>query len=360
MKESHIPVYIDKTRTLRVKILDSCGMTCRFCHNEGTPVVIDNMGRINGEWTDAGQSGRMSIYLATNGARFLPAVVLPDKEFRRTLKLMRDSLEMDELHLTGGEPTLHPKLPEIMWLARTVGYRVCMTSNGENGARILSLCANAGLDRINFSIFGTTAEELAQVQHEKFQNRQFAERKIHSLRESVQVAINNGIKASANIVVPDYNHAPRVRHLLEEFTPDLSIRLLNSLDDGQVSIDAIHQILSDLKAIPVARHVTAGVSGSRTAYRLPSERIVYFKQIRPVRLPQTCIGCRFNNDTDCQEGFYGVRLYRDSNGGYQVGVCIRRMDLCMPVEEFIDSDLCNEIIAFREAEFHSFTKSYRD
>lgn len=78
---------------------------------------------------------------------------------------------------------------------------------------------------------------------------------------------------------------------------------------------------------------------------------MFFKHIRPVRLPDTCTGCRFNNDTDCQEGFYGVRLYYDRSGQYQVGVCIQRMDLCLPFEEFLTSSLCEEILALRETEY---------
>ncbi|WP_405101643.1 hypothetical protein [Micromonospora sp. NBC_01412] len=107
--------------------------------------------------------------------------------------------------------------------------------------------------------------------------------------------------------------------------------------------------------MPITRHVTAGASGQRTAYQLPDGRVVWFKQIRPVRLSQTCVGCRFNNGTDCQEGYYGIRLYRDRAGGYQVGVCIQRMDLCPPLEEFVRSDLCREIIALRDAEYRQLS-----
>jgi len=123
----------------------------------------------------------------------------------------------------------------------------------------------------------------------------------------------------------DHSHATRVHRLLDEYSPHLTVRLLNSLDHGAASIDAIDAILAQRGAVAEARYITAGVSGARTAYRLPDRRRVFFKQIRPVRLPQTCAGCRFNNDTDCQEGFYGVRLYYDRTGRYHVGVCIQRM-----------------------------------
>ncbi|MGX6601701.1 radical SAM protein [Micromonosporaceae bacterium Da 78-11] len=342
---------VEPDRTLRVKIIDACGMACTFCHNEGTPVVVDNLGREPRSFQAAGRSGRVSIYLASNGARFLPATVAPDEEFVGALRTLKDALGLNELHLTGGEPTLHPRLAEVIRAAGQTGFRVCMTSNGENGARVLAGCAREGLDRVNFSIFGTTAAELAQVQHARFADQARAEKKIQALGDAVQVALASGIKVSANIVVPDYSHAPRVRRLLEDFSPALSVRLLNSLDAGGESVEAIDQILADLGATAFEHRVTAGVSGWRTAYRMPTGRVVLVKRIRQVRLPETCLGCRFNNATDCEEGFYGVRLYRDRDGGYQVGVCIQRMDLCMPVTEFADSPLCREIITLRDAEY---------
>jgi cyclic pyranopterin phosphate synthase len=189
------------------------------------------------------------------------------------------------------------------------------------------------------------------VQHAKYADERRAERKINALNESIATALRLGVKASANIVVPDYSHAERVIRLLEQHGPDLSVRLLNSLGDGEESIEAIHRILADLDAVPIAEYLTAGTSGFRTAYRLPGGRVVMFKQIRPVRLPTTCTGCRFNNATDCQEGYYGIRLYKDRLGGYLVGVCIQRMDLCMPIEEFVQSDLCAEVLQLRVEEY---------
>jgi cyclic pyranopterin phosphate synthase len=346
-----IPLYVRRDSTLRVKIIDACGLTCTFCHNEGTPVAVDNRNRPIGAYTTAGASGRVSIYAASNGARFLPAPIPADERFGEVLAAMRDALELDEVHLTGGEPTLHPAVARLTKIAADAGYVVGMTSNGEYGDRVLPDCAAAGLDRVNFSIFGTTAAELAEVQHARYRNPSLAERKIAALQRSINACEAYAIKASANIVVLDYGHAPRVHRLMDEYSPHLTVRLLNSLDHGTVSVEAIERILAERGAVPDAHHVTAGASGARTAYRLPDGRRVIFKRIRPVRLPDTCAGCRFNNDTDCQEGFYGVRLYLDRAGRYQVGVCIQRMDLCLPVEEFLTSPLRAEILALRDAEY---------
>ncbi|MDA8368922.1 MAG: radical SAM protein [Nocardiopsaceae bacterium] len=352
-----IPTYLSSDATLRAKILDACGMTCTFCHNEGTPVVVDNHRRQGGMFTPAGASGRVSIYAASNGVTFLPAPVNPDRSFRAALASLRDRMGFSELHLTGGEPTLHPQLPAIIALARDAGYVVCMTSNGENGARQITRCAEAGLDRVNFSVFGTTSAELAQVQHVRSRDPERAARKITALRESIAACVDHGVRASANIVVVDHTHVERVHRLLDTYAPELSVRLLNSLDHGQASLDAIDQVLTERGAVAEARYITAGVSGARTSYRLADGRRIYVKWIRPVRLPHTCAGCRFNNDIDCQEGFYGLRLYRSQEDGYLVGVCLQRMDLCWPVEEFVHSRIADEILSFRLAEHVRLVKA---
>ena len=344
---STIPVHLSTDRTLRIKIIDTCGMTCTFCHNEGTPVAADNLGNMSGTFVPFGRSGRVSIYTGSNGAAFLPAPVLPDTDYVHALTALRDALDLRELHLTGGEPTLHSGLPKLIELATHEGFRVCMTSNGERGADQMAACAEAGLDRVNFSVFGTTPAELAAVQHARYGNPVRAARKLDALKAAIGAAVEHGVKASANVVVPDHSHIERVHRLLDEYAPQLSVRLLNSLDHGQVSIDAIEQALKERRAVPEAQYVTAGVSGCRTAYRLADGRQVFFKEIRRVRLPETCAGCRFNNDTDCQEGFYGVRLYRDRRNTYQVGVCIQRMDLCRPLDDFLASGLPDEIRRFR-------------
>ncbi|RLL66669.1 radical SAM protein [Streptomyces sp. Z26] len=345
---SDVPVRVSMDRTLRVKVIDACGLTCTFCHNEGTPVSADNPGRRSVPFASAGRSGRTSIYLGSNGARFLSAPIVPDESFRTALSQLRDALGFDEVHLTGGEPTLHPRLAQIITLARGAGYSASVTSNGENGARSLPECARAGLDHANFSIFGTTSEELAQVQDSRYRSRRRATHKIMALEQSIRLASSLGIGVRANIVIPDHSHIPRVHRLLERYSPRVSVRVLTSLADGPASLDAVGALLDQLDARPEEVHLIAGTSGFRIAYRLPDGQRLVVKHIRPLRLLGTCTRCPLNNSTDCQEGYYGVRLYRDREGVFHVGVCIQRMDLCLSVEEFVDSQMCAEVRRTRE------------
>jgi len=216
---------------------------------------------------------------------------------------------------------------------------------------VLKECAEAGLDRINVSVFGTTAEELAAVQAPRYASTKLAERKLRALHDTIEAGLRYGVKVSANVVIPDESHIPRVLRIIEEHGRDVVVRMLVNLEDGGASRNAMRALLGDLGAVPERHIVTAGTSDQRTRYRLPDGRTVYTKTIRPVRLPETCSGCRFNNDQDCQEGYYGVRMYRAEGGPFMVGVCIQRMDLAVPLGQFVMSRLCREVQAFRDDEY---------
>lgn len=347
-----LPVTVVRDRTIRVKIIDACGLACTFCHNEGTPVAADNTSREPGRFSGAaGRSGRVSIYVKTNGASFLPARIEPGPDFALALAAMRGSLDTNEVHFTGGEPTLHPRLPDLVAIAHNLGLTVGLTSNGENGAAVLAECAKAGLDRVNLSVFGTTPEELAAVQAPRLATSKLAVRKLAALHATIETAIRAGVKVSANIVLPNADHVPRVLRIVKEYGQQVVVRMLTSLEDGDESLAAVQEALDRLGAVPERHIVTAGASGQRTRYRLPDGRPIFAKLIGTVRLPETCAGCRFNNDHDCQEGYYGVRLYRATDGAWMVGVCIQRMDLCKTLGEFVMSDLCREVQRFRDDEY---------
>ncbi|MEV6462252.1 MULTISPECIES: radical SAM protein [Streptomyces] len=355
----NVPVEVRTDRTLRVKIIDACGLACQFCHNEGTPVTTDNKGRAPGEFSGApGVSGRVSIYLRTNGADFLPARIAADSDFALALAAVRGSLPTDEVHFTGGEPTLHPELPGLIGIARRLGLRVGLTSNGERGAAVLPEAAAAGLDRINLSVFGTTPEELAAVQGPRLASPKLAARKLDALARTIEAAHAHGVKVSANIVIPDHDHVERVLRVIERHGRSVVVRMLVSLEDDGASLAAMREVVDRLGAVPVRRIITAGASDQRVCYRLPDGRPLYAKSIRPVRLPETCADCRFNNPDDCQEGYYGVRMYRATEGPFMVGVCIQRMDLCVPLGDFVMSQRCGEVAAFREDEAARLARLY--
>jgi molybdenum cofactor biosynthesis enzyme MoaA len=344
-RENSVPVTIAEDTSLRPKILDACGMTCVFCHNEGTPVASE--AKLNGK-AAAHSLGRVSIYSSSNGVNFLPGRMRPDQKLYDALGALHQAVDVDEIHLTGGEPTLHPELPAIIELSKSLGMSVKMTSNGEN-PKAFEKCAEAGLDRVIFSVFGVNAQELSMVQHSKYQNPKLAQRKIDALHRSIDTTGEHGIKATANVVIPGAGHEQRVVGIIERFD-NLSLRLLNSLDDGEASYAAIYEILARLGAEPVETKLTAGSSNARINYRLPNDSEISFKQIRPARFNHICDGCQIDKQGKCEESFYGLRLYVDENDQYLVGLCIQRMDLAMHLEEFLASDIPERIRSYRAAE----------
>ncbi|MBA3757310.1 radical SAM protein [Candidatus Saccharibacteria bacterium] len=353
LQENRAPIIISEDVSLRPKILDACGMTCTFCHNEGTPVTSEaiNQGRPGYR-----SLGRVSIFSENNGVNFLPGRMRPDENLYEALSSLSKAVGIEEVHLTGGEPTLHSEIPEIIGLARSMGLRVRMTSNGEN-PKVLEKCAEAGLERVSFSIFGTTALELSQVQHPRFQNQKFAQRKIDSLRNSIKLSGELGIDTSANIVVPGPGHEERVISIVNEFE-HLSLKLLNSLDEGDASFASIYELLARLEATPSKVKLTAGSSNTRIDYSLPNNTEISFKQIRPARFNHICEGCEIDKAGKCEEGFYGLRLYINQEGEYLVGMCIQRMDLAMHLDEFLNSGLPAKITGFRQAEKKSMISQF--
>jgi len=357
--EKAAPVEVMRDLSLRAKIIDSCGLTCTFCHNEGTPVAVDNPSGEIAIRGITGRSGRISVFSADNGVDFIPGRMDPDDaNYERSLSLLRRTLDLNELHLTGGEPTLHTKLSEIVQVARDAGYSVSMTSNGEMGGRRIEEAARNGLSKINFSIFGTTPEELAAVQNERFQDTVLAGKKISALHESIGEAAEAGIKVAANLVMSRPDHQERVIRLIDDFDPRLDLRVLPDLSNTQESAIAIYSLLAQLGAKPIVAQVEAGSSNARVRYALPNGRTIAFKQIRPARLEE-CGDCSLNNPEDCMEGFYGTRLYVDKYGGYKVGVCLQRMDLVSSIDEFAESDLSRQILELRETEYTKMQTLYK-
>lgn len=359
IKERAVPVAISTDEGIRPKIIDSCGMTCSFCHNEGTPVA-SAYSKTTLLPNPRYRGGRVSIFEKTNNVDFIPGTMQPDDNFLGSLLQTKQALGIKEVHLTGGEPTLHPMLPQIVAMAARAGLDVKMTSNGENGKRQIAECANAGLSKINFSIFGTTPEELAMTQHERYQNPALAARKLNALHESINEALIHGLKVDANIVMPSLAHADRVARILDRYGEKVTIRIQNDLDNQRESRLAIYKFLAMVNAEPEELRIDAGTSDARVRYRMPTGEVIIFKQIRKTMLPETCGDCTLNNPTDCKEGYYGTRLYVDTNGKYKIGICLLRMDLTQDIDDFINSTLPGEILQHREKELSLLKQHYRD
>ncbi|MET9178869.1 hypothetical protein ABZX88_11670 [Kitasatospora aureofaciens] len=117
----HPAIRVVRDRTIRIKVIDDCGLACTFCHNEGTPVTADNRGRTLLPFvTGPGKTGRVSIYSETNGVGFLAAKMAPDMSFRRAVRTVTKAFGANEVHLTGGNPPSTRRSPR--WYRRSPAW----------------------------------------------------------------------------------------------------------------------------------------------------------------------------------------------------------------------------------------------
>jgi len=351
-EEAALVPTIEMDDTLRIKVLDRCGMTCFFCHNEGTPVASES----------GFQKHRVSIYALTNAMPFTQADILQTDEtaFSGALTDLYEAGIAKEIHWTGGEPTLAKQLPALTNAARLAGYSVKMTSNGQSGERGLSELQDAGLTGINFSIFGTTPEELAQTQGPVFQNNlKLASMRLAKMDEAMLAATQLGINVKANVVISGENDIDRGIRLLENAPEEARVRFQADTSDREPSLRAIYKLMRELGARPVARTVVAGCSIDNYDYELPEGRIVTFKQTRFSRLPGVCDNCPIDKAGDCHEGYYGIRFYKDAEDAYWLSPCIQKMDTAQRLDNFLaDGGLGEKVSNYRTQDFARLQKQF--
>ena len=142
------------------------------------------------------------IYCMPDEMTFMPgAEMMQDDEVLRLVRLFA-RLGFDKFRLTGGEPTVRAHIVDLVdAIAHTPGVRsLSMTSNGVLFARLAEPLAQAGLQRVNFSL--DTLDEA------KF-NRLTRWGKLQDVWSGIQAAERAGltpIKINA-VVVRDYNES---------------------------------------------------------------------------------------------------------------------------------------------------------
>jgi cyclic pyranopterin phosphate synthase len=112
---------------LRVSLTDRCTLRCTYC-------------------------------MPADGVPWLPrAEILSDDEVVRLVRIAVERLGITEVRLTGGEPTLRPRLVELVGRLAALRPRpeLSLTTNGLSLARMAGALRAAGLDRVNVSLDST-------------------------------------------------------------------------------------------------------------------------------------------------------------------------------------------------------------
>jgi len=127
-----LPTETIRGDSIRILTTHACQERCVFCHNEGA-----------------------DDYLHT------PIDINETVDF---CKKARDEFGLTVAHLTGGEPTLHPQVVELVGALKKADFNVQMTTNGDLNPDLLDEILEAGVDSINFSLHAITPDGFRRTQ----------------------------------------------------------------------------------------------------------------------------------------------------------------------------------------------------
>ncbi len=320
-----IPQYKKAGGDVRLVLLTSCQSGCNFCHLEGNKTE-DELGTLNPAL--AGWKGKRGVPI---GERFDNTVRPSDVDM--TIKITRE-LGLSRVHLTGGEPTLHPDLFNIIDKLQSAGIEVGITTHGEISSKRLDKLISSGITGINFSIHASTPEEYLSMDlvaqkleaEQKGKGLHYATNRLRRKKTNIELAArytreeNPDFKVKVNSVVQDADVAKRIVEWGNEI--GVQVRLQRDLNNPHRSEDLIGQVIERLGAIPVSEDIAVGdSSGSGTLYEYPTNyrqtgkfKVKHFGEIY---LAEMCGSCELKGTSDCRERFYGVRIKKD-----QVTTCI--------------------------------------
>ena len=115
-----------------------CNFRCQFCYN---PMLVwpdwrDKLSNTNSSPKDEGRKDH-------------PAPIAEDDLF---VFLARRQGKLDAVVISGGEPTIHPSLPEFLARIKAYGYKIKLDTNGTNPAMLRELTGRKILDYIAMDV----------------------------------------------------------------------------------------------------------------------------------------------------------------------------------------------------------------
>ncbi|WP_039934587.1 radical SAM protein [Leptospira inadai] len=196
-----------KFEVLRVSVTSSCGFGCVYCAPGGGENEIP-------------------------GRQYKPtAIFLSPETFRIKLNTLRDQLEIKEVHLTGGEPTNHKGLPDLIRVAVDQGVpEIALTSNGFFADGLIQTLKNSGLTRMNFSL-----DSLSPVGFSRISGKELS---VGRLLRRIEEAISVGLQVKLNsTIVKGYNEDQIVPLLEWAGSRRIPIRYLELMKMGPLQAD---------------------------------------------------------------------------------------------------------------------------
>jgi cyclic pyranopterin phosphate synthase len=289
--------------------LEGCQLHCRFCHHEG------------------------------NAAAKLVNV---DEAVQAALTL-RHELGLDKVHLTGGEPTLYPRLFDLIDKLSAHGFRIAITSHGLFSQEVFQhlhcLLKQGNLSYINLSIHTLRPIQYLTIncttQNDKTYYR--AEKDLSIIMDHA-VAFSEVGKVNINCVVnKDRDSLEEMFEFACQYKIDL--RLVPDWTALRAAHDTISTFLSRHQA-GFTKFVVVHPTSNYSAQYVIDGVELSVKLIRAVGIAAMCNGCEMVRH--CTEFFGNVRL---EGRPLHVRLCIHRQGApyVQALSQFLDSPQCQEL-----------------
>ena len=273
-----------------------------------------------------------------------------DDEFNECVQALAESLGLERIMLTGGEPMIHPNLKGIIQSINCPDISVTTNGIREFSVREWAELREMGLRMAVVSIHSATPESFLQLEIRRHSHN-WATKALEAQKRNLASASQAGLRVRVNTVA--YHSARQTLEVLHslkclQLTHKFEIRLLNDLANVEYSQRIIAEVCEQLGAVVVGDERRAGSSNASVRWRSSSG--FHFSTKTAIRyfFDPVCGGCP--SRSNCYEGFYGLRLERRQSA-YWVRLCIYRHtpEVLMPWRGFLSSEpsrllreLCSE------------------
>lgn len=152
--------------------------------------------------------------------------------------------------LTGGEPTLHPKLPEMIAYAVKNKILPLVITNGQkiSNIRYLKKLQKAGLQNLNLSIYSN----IANIQHKLSKKKD----SLHNIKKSLDNILKVGIYANINIVINKYNsnHLSKIVEWIITTYININHFVFNNLDSCMNKVSENTEVIPSFNDFELELH----------------------------------------------------------------------------------------------------------
>lgn len=296
---------------LRITLLTSCQSGCDFCHLEGHKSQKE-LRTLNPAISSWRTTGRL-VNLVTR------------QDIDNSIKIAQ-KMGLNAINLTGGEPTLHPELEEIISRLSEQGFSVAMTTHAEIPTHKLKKYISAGLKWIIVSFHSITKEQylamdLVAQEIERKNGRQtalkYADRRLKMKLNNIEFSLEE-IESGhlegifTNSVLLNLEQTKAIISYCNE--RGILPRIQRDLNEPEKSQSIMNELIETLNATCIKEYEAIGDSsgaGFDYSYIDDHTKKTYFfrfKDFGEVYLGKMCDHCNKKNTRYCREKFYGIRL----------------------------------------------------